>query len=75
MKIDTVEFMYEELCYKRSTSKYEKSNSNINISKISHLPFDMLCFSLENDYTVLNALTTGKYHKTIPGSKQREWNN
>ena len=35
--------MYEESCHKSSTSKYEKSNSNINISKISHLPFDMLC--------------------------------
>ena len=43
MEINAVEFMYEELCYKSSTSKYEKSNSNINISKISHLPFDILC--------------------------------
>ena len=38
--------MYEESCYKSSTSKYEKSNSNINISKILHLPFDILCVSL-----------------------------
>ena len=38
--------MCEELYYKSSTSKYEKSNSNINISNILHLPFDMLCFSL-----------------------------
>ena len=47
MKINAVEFMYVESCYKSLTSKYEKSNSNINISKISHLPFDMLSFSLE----------------------------
>ena len=47
MKINAVEFMYAEFCYKSSTSKYEKSNSNINITKILHLPFDMLCFSLE----------------------------
>ena len=47
MKINAVKFMYEELCYKSSTSKYEKSNSNINISNISHLTFDMLFFSLE----------------------------
>ena len=39
--------MYEESCYKSSTSKYEKLNSNINISNILHLPFDMLCFLLE----------------------------
>ena len=51
MKINAVEFMYEELCYKSSTSKYENSNSNINISNISHLPFDMLCFLLEKMMT------------------------
>ena len=28
--------------------KYEKSNSNINISNIVHLPFDMLCYLLES---------------------------
>ena len=39
--------MYEKSCYKSSTSKYEKSNSNINMNNISHLPFDMLCYLLE----------------------------
>ena len=35
-------------CVKKSlTSKYEKSNSNINISRILPLPFDMLCYLLE----------------------------
>ena len=43
MKIIVVEFVYVEFCYKNPTSKYEKSNSNINISKMSHLPFDMFC--------------------------------
>ena len=40
-------FMYEKLCYKISTSKYEILNRNINISKIWHLPFDILCYLLE----------------------------
>ena len=47
MKINAVEFMYEELCYKSPTSKYKKSNDHIIISKILNLPFDMLCFYLE----------------------------
>ena len=29
------------------TSKYKKMNCNINISNISDLPFDVMCFSLE----------------------------
>ena len=28
--------------------KIQKSNCNINISNISDLPFDVMCFSLEN---------------------------
>ena len=40
-------FVYEKPCYKSSTSKYEKSNSNINTYRISYLPFDMLCYLLE----------------------------
>ena len=43
--------MYEKLCYKSSTSKYEKSNSNIIISNIMHLIFDMLCNSVESMMT------------------------
>ena len=30
--MNAVEFMYVESCYKSSTSKYEKSNSNIKIN-------------------------------------------
>ena len=41
------EAMYEKLGFKNSTSKYEKSNSNINTSNISHLPFDTLCYLIE----------------------------
>ena len=41
------EFMNEKMCYKSSTSKYENTNINFNTSKISHLPFDMLCYLLE----------------------------
>ena len=41
------ESMHWKLCYKSSTLKYENANSNINISKIMHLPFAMLCYLLE----------------------------
>ena len=46
MKINAVNLVYVESCYKSSTSKYDKSKMNINISTISHLPFDVLFFSL-----------------------------
>ena len=52
MKINEVQFMYVESCYKISTLKYEKSKINIKISNISHLPFDMFCFSLEKMMTL-----------------------
>ena len=32
---------------KKITSKYKKSNYNIDISNISDLPFDVMCFSPE----------------------------
>ena len=44
-------FIYEKLCYKSSTPKYKKLNSNINIYKIMHLTFDMLCYLLESIMT------------------------
>ena len=44
-------FMYKKSCYKSSTSKNEKSNSNINIHKILHSPFDILCYLLESMMT------------------------
>ena len=65
MKINAVEFMYVKSCYKSSTSKYEKSNSNINISKISHLPFDIFVFHLKNDDTVPNTPKINQFLKTI----------
>ena len=52
--------------------KTRKINSNINITKILHLPFDMLCFHLKNDITMLNALTIGKCHGKTPGLEQRK---
>ena len=39
--------MHGKSCYKGSTSEYENSKSNFDIYKISHLPFDMLCYLLE----------------------------
>ena len=51
MKINAVELMYEELCYKISTQKYEKPNSNINIYKNLHLTFNMVCNLLEKRIT------------------------
>ena len=44
-------FMYEKLCYKSSTYKYDKSNSNINISKIVYINFDVLYYLLESMMT------------------------
>ena len=67
--------MYEKSCYKSSTSKYEKSNSNILIFP-RYCAYLLICciFYLKNDYTVHNALTIYKYLKTNHGSEQREWN-
>ena len=47
MKINAVQFVYVKSSYKSLTSKYEKPNRNINISKVSDLPFDVMCCSLE----------------------------
>ena len=47
MTINVVEFMYVKLCYKSSTSKFEKSNSNINIFKILHYLLIFIFFSPE----------------------------
>ena len=65
--------MYVESCCKNSTSKYEKSNSNIDISRIPHLRFNMLCFHLTNDNTVPNAPKTNKFLETTSGSELRKW--
>ena len=40
-------FMYVKSCYKRSTFKNDKSNSNNNICNILHLPFYMLFYFLK----------------------------
>ena len=58
--------MYVESCYKIFTSKYKFSNFNINISNISDLPFDVMCFSLENDVdaTVPNEPTINRFLET-----------
>ena len=54
--------------------KNEKPNSNINITKISHLPFYMLCYLLESMMAQCkNALTIGKYLETTCGSEMRAW--
>ena len=75
MKINAVEFMYVELCYKSSTSKYEKPNSNINIPKISHSPFDMLCvFTWKNDNTGTNSPIINNKLETTSGSEQSKRN-
>ena len=41
-------FMHGKLCYKNSTLKNERSNSNVDIYNISNLPIDMLCYSIES---------------------------
>ena len=45
LQINTVQCVYVELCYKNFT--FKKTNYNIDISIISDLPFDVMCFSLE----------------------------
>ena len=52
MKINAVEIMYVESCYNISISKYERSKSNIKISNIYHLPFDIFCFSIQKMTTL-----------------------
>ena len=70
MKINAVHFVFLKSSYNSSTSKNKKTNSNINISKISHLTFDMLCFfHLRNDYTVPKEPTINKFLETTSGSK------
>ena len=67
MKINAVEFMYEELSYKSSTSKYKKQTV-ILIFPIYRTYLFMCCvFHLKNDDTLLIALIIGKYHETTPG--------
>ena len=72
MKINAVKIVCVESSYKSSASKYEKSNSNINISKISHLPFDMFCFHLKRNDTVPNEPIINKFLETTSASKLRE---
>ena len=73
MKINAIEFMYEESCYKISTSKYKKSNSNMNIYKISTYLLIFFVFRLKNDDTVPNAPTINKFLETTSGSELSEW--
>ena len=73
MKINAVENMYVESCHNISISKYEKSKSNIKISRISHLPFDMFFFHLKNDDTVPNAAIINNFLETISCSELRKW--
>ena len=55
MKINALQFVYVKFSYKKLTSKYEKSNCNINISKIYDLPFNIMCvFTWKNDDAVPN---------------------
>ena len=49
LRINSVQCVYVELCYRNFTSIYKKLNYNIDISNIIDLPFDIMCFSLEND--------------------------
>ena len=72
MKINAVQFVCVKSSYQSLTSKYEKSNSNINISKISHLPFDVLCVHLKKYDTLPNEPTINKFIETTSDSKLRE---
>ena len=69
LKINAAQFVYVESCYKILTSKYKKSKCNINISNISDLPFDAMCFSIEKDVddTVPNEPTINSFLETTCG--------
>ena len=49
LQINAVQCVYVEFCYNIFTSKYKKSNSNIDISNVSDLPFDGIFFFLKNE--------------------------
>ena len=69
MKINAVQFVHVKLSYKSLTSKYEKSNSNINISKLSHLPFDIMCVSTGRTMTLCQMNPTiNKFIETLSAS-------
>ena len=59
LKINAVQFVYVKSSYKSLTSKYEKSNSNINISKISDLPFYVKHITSKGDSDILEILILG----------------
>ena len=52
-------FMYLKIMLQSSTLKDKKLNSNVNIYKLSHVPFDIVLFIRNYDGTVQNALTIG----------------
>ena len=67
LKINAVQFVYVKSSYKSLTSKYKKSNRNINIYKIYDLPFDVMCvFTWKNDDddTVTNEPKINKFLET-----------
>ena len=73
MKINAVKFMYVKLSYKFLTSKYKKSNGNINISRISDLSLDIICVSHEKTMTLFQINPTiNKFIKPTSDSKLRE---
>ena len=47
LQINAVQCVYVELCYKCFTSTYKKLNYNIDISNVSDLLFDRMCFFLD----------------------------
>ena len=66
--------MYEKSWYNSSTSKYEKSNSNIIISNSLHLPFDIVVlFTWKYDKTVQYVLTIAEYLETTRGAELGAW--
>ena len=73
MILNTVEIMFVESLYNISIPKYEKSISNIKISKISNLPFDLFCFSLKNYDTGPNAAKINQFRDTNSRPEQRIW--
>ena len=47
MQFNQKSYVYK-IVLQKFNIKNDKSNSNVNISEISHLPFDMLCYLPES---------------------------
>ena len=72
LQINAAQCVYVELCYKAFTPKYKKSNYNIDISNVSDLTFDGMCFSLEKWCWWHSAKITNNWYVS-QNNLQKKW--